>query len=198
MTDGSFPRENDHELVFRAQNGEWEAFDELMLRHQDSIAILMRRFSPAPEVVEDLTQLVFVNAYQSLPGYRPSAPFINWLRTIANRVGYEHWRREGKRIKFVPYHGSEELLADRGETERDKAGERFEALKRVMDKLKPGERQILYMLYVDGMSVEEAAKSMGWNRAMTKMRSYRARMKLRAILKTEKPQFLDEEGMDHG
>lgn len=179
-------RDDDSELVIRAQGGDTEAYDHLMLRHQDTIARQMRRYSSDPTLIEDLTQTVFVNAYQGLQGYRPEAPFAHWLRTIATNVGYEHWRREGRRGKLVSYHGHEELLSDprQMETEADDANkEQFDRLVALMEKLKPSERQVLFLLYVDGASIEEAAKTMGWNRAATKMRAYRARKKLRVILK---------------
>lgn len=181
MSDADAATESDHELVFLAQKGERDAYDRLMLRHQDGVARHMRRFSRKREEVEDLTQTVFVKAYRGLASYKPTAPFANWLTVIANRVGYEHWRREGKRIRAVSYHGNEEMLAEKEEPP-DRSDERFERLAGVMDRLKPAERQILYLLYVDGLSVAEAAGQMGWNQAVTKMRAYRARIKLRKIL----------------
>lgn len=184
--------ESDHDLVLRAQNGDVEAYDQLMLRHQGVIAAQMRRFSPSPEVVEDLTQTAFVEAYQALSGYRPVAPFLNWLRTIASRVGYRYWRQEDRRVKFVPYHGNEEILAGKSPKEDPGVETRFAELVGFMEKLKPTERQILYLIYVDGLSIADAAASMGWNRAATKMRVFRARMKLRSLLKSEDSGYLQE------
>ncbi len=178
--------DDDHELVARVQKGDAMAYDELMLRHQDKIAVHMRRFSSVPEMIEDLTQNVFIGAYRSLGNYEPRAPFISWLRTIANRVGYEHWRTEARRIKCIPLHGRDEILAaeqpEEG-TSLDENEQRLNELMQVMDMLKPAERQTLYLMYVDGLSVAETAATMGWNLAMTKMRAYRARKKLRAIIK---------------
>lgn len=174
--------DDDSILVSRAQAGDAEAYDQLMLRHQGSIARQMRRYAADAAVVEDLTQTVFVNAYQGLQRYRPEAPFTHWLRTIATNVGYEHWRREGKRGKFVPYHEYEDRLPVTHAEDADNT-ERFDKLVALMDNLKPAERQILFLLYVDGNSIEEAARRMGWNRAATKMRAYRARNKLRVILR---------------
>lgn len=176
------PSDDDGELVVRAQHGDADAYDRLMLRYQDAIARQMRRYSQDLTVIEDLTQTVFVNAYQGLGNYRPEAPFAHWLRTIATNVGYDHWRREARRSKFVSYHEHEELLADPA-PEDDDSTERFDKLVGLMQKLKPPERQILFLLYVDGASIETAAKTMGWNQAATKMRAYRARNKLRSILR---------------
>lgn len=176
------PSDDDGELVVRAQQGDADAYDRLMLRHQDAIARQMRRYTQDMAVIEDLTQTVFVNAYQGLANYRPEAPFAHWLRTIATNVGYDYWRREARRNKFVSYHDHEELIADPGPADTENA-ERFDTLVKLMDKLKPSERQILFLLYVDGVSIEEASRTMGWNQAATKMRAYRARNKLRTVLR---------------
>lgn len=177
--------DDDSELVSRAQAGDTEAYDCLMLRHQGAIARQMRRYSSNGAVIEDLTQTVFVNAYQGLEKYRPEAPFAHWLRTIAANVGHEHWRRENRRGRFVSYHDCEELLPEApppDDKERE-SEEQFDTLMRLMEKLKPSERQLLFLLYVDGLSLEETAKRMGCNRVATKMRAYRARIKLRSILR---------------
>ena len=63
-----------------------------------------------------------------------------------------------------------------------------------MSRLKPDERQTLYMLYGDNMSVAEVAGVMGWNVAMTKMRSYRARKKLRRLLAHEADETAKQAG----
>ncbi|MCC8165887.1 MAG: RNA polymerase sigma factor [Planctomycetes bacterium] len=178
-------QEDDHEVIARFQKGDAAAYDELMLRYQDSVAVHMRRFSSVPEVVEDLTQIVVIRAYRSLDNYEPRAPFISWLRTIANRVGYEHWRTEARRIKCIPLHDRDEFPAADHHAENDLTDDnekRYNELMKVMDMLKPAERQTLYLMYVDGLSVAETAATMGWNVAMTKMRAYRARKKLRAIV----------------
>lgn len=175
---------DDYTLVSLAQNGDREAYDQLMLRHQSGIATLMTRFSQDPGVVEELTQTVFVNAYLSLRNYRPHAPFLHWLRVVASRTGYDHWRREYRAAASETF--DENLHADAAIAEDERSERREdceEMLKRVMAKLNPEERQVLFLIYVDGMSVAEAAAVMGWNGAMTKMRCYRAKLKLRKLLK---------------
>lgn len=186
MTEEDPTLDEDSELVCRAQQGDAEAYDHLMLRYQDAIARQMRRYSSNMAVIEDLTQTVFVNAYQGLRGYRPEAPFAHWLRTIAANVGYEHWRRESRQGRVISYHDCEEMLPDASterEVESDDVARRYDALIALMEGLKPPERQILFLLYVDGVGMEEVARRMGWNRAATKMRAYRARIKLRGIIR---------------
>lgn len=158
-----------------------------MLRHQECIALQMRRFSLNVQVIEELTQTVFIKAYMGIDKYKPEAPFLHWLRTIASRTGYEHWRSKYKNEKHVLFeeesHGA---VVDPGVTDDEPWKKNATSvLAHVMSQLKPDDRQALYMIYIDGMNVAEAADCMGWNLSMTKMRAFRAKRKLRKILQAE-------------
>lgn len=167
--------------------GDRTAFDRLMLRHQETIAQQMRRFSTDVAVMEELTQTVFVKAYLAIGKYRPDAPFLHWLRSIASRTGYEHWRGEHKNDRSVRFeehkHGGAADPDAHGESswQIDATG----LLARILPQLSHDDRITLDMLYVDGMSVAEVAECMGWGVSMTKMRSFRTKRKLRKILKAE-------------
>lgn len=179
--------DDDHSLVAQAQQGRRDAFDLLVLRHQETIARQMRRFSTDPNVMEELTQTVFVKAYLNLGNYSAGAPFQHWLRVIASRTGYEHWRKKYRDKNKIPYEEDRHGAVNEPELQPDEPWKNDAALilEHVMQKLRPDERQALYMLHIDDMSVQDVAETMGWNQAMTKMRAYRARKKLRKILEAE-------------
>ena len=56
---------------------------------------------------------------------------------------------------------------------------------KLLERLAPAERLVLTLLYFDECSTQEIAERMGWNRAMVKMRAYRARQKLKTIVEQE-------------
>lgn len=171
--------DEDYYEVIKVKEGDNSAFDILMFRHQETIAKQMRRFSTNLDIIEELTQTVFVNAYKSIDNYEPRAPFLHWLRTIASRVGYNYWRTESKKPNTVQ-------LEDWDQRPEDKVSERAhdpsEVLNMVLSKIPLKERQVLCMMYLDKMSVKEVAETMEWTVAMVKMRSYRSRRKLRKLL----------------
>ncbi len=171
--------DEDYYEVIKVKEGDNSAFDILMFRHQETIAKQMRRFSTNLDIIEELTQTVFVNAYKSIDNYEPRAPFLHWLRTIASRVGYNYWRTELKKPKTVQ-------LEDWDQRPEDNVSERAhdpsEVLNMVLSKIPLKERQVLCMMYLDKMSVKEVAETMEWTVAMVKMRSYRSRKKLRKLL----------------
>lgn len=172
---------DDHALITRVLRGDNEAYDRLIVRHQEAIARQMRRYADSPSMVEELTQTVFVNAYLGLGKFVARAPFEHWLKSIASRVGYDHWRKEYK--KPVRLGAGQDGTTSGTVLDGFVHMETGERLERIMHLLKPADRQTLYLLYVDDMSIAEAAKAMGWSPTVTKMRAYRARKRLRALLR---------------
>ncbi len=171
--------DEDYLEVKKVQEGDNSAFDLLMQKHQTTIGKQMRRFSLDSNIVEELTQTVFITAYQSIENYKPLAPFIHWLRRIASRVGYNFWRDEAKKPSTVRLEDWDRpTYADTISVKPDAA----HLLDLVLKRLPPKERQVLCMMYLDNMNAKDIAQTMGWTVAMVKMRAYRSRKKLRTLL----------------
>ncbi len=182
--------DEDYTEVIKTQGGDNSAFDVLMYRYQDVIARQMRRFSLQQHIIEELTQTVFINAYQSINNYEPKAPFLHWLRTIASRVGYNYWREEAKKPKTVTLEEWDQKPEHSTESDTVNAGE---ILDKVLSNLPPKERQVLCMLHLDNLSIKEIATIMGWTIPMVKMRSYRARKKLKTLFEDQElGELIDE------
>jgi RNA polymerase sigma-70 factor (ECF subfamily) len=161
-------------------NGDDDAYARLVRRCEAPITALMWRFSRDPAVCEELVQEVFVEAYFSLKSYRGDAPFLNWLRTIATRVGYRFWR--GREKRHLPLQDADAATAPGDAPDRAEAGRIVHAL---LARLGRAERLVLTLMYFDGCSTRDIARRMGWSRAMVKMRAYRARKKLKLIAQRE-------------
>lgn len=71
--------------MLRFQRGERAAFDELVQRNVNKIHALIYRFLGGGELVEDITQEVFLRVFRTAPRYQPTAKFSTWLyRIVAN------------------------------------------------------------------------------------------------------------------
>lgn len=161
--------------------GDEVAYARIIDRYQGKVAAQMWRFSRDPLVVEELVQEAFVEAYLSLPKFRGTAPFLHWLRRIATRVGYRHWKqkqRDRRRRDAVEQAGLPDAVppADLAPSE---AGEYLHAL---LEQLPPEDRLVLTLHYFDQLDMNEIAEHMGWTRTLAKVRAHRARKKLRAML----------------
>jgi len=103
------------------------------------------------------------------------------LRKIATRVGYRHWKtaaRDRRHRQVLAGKIPEVLDAPEEHTPSEAA----EYLYTILNTLPPKERLVLTMLYFEGCDTYEIAEHIGWSRTLVKVRAYRARQKLRALL----------------
>ena len=92
------PSASDADLIAAVLRGEREAFRPLMERHQQAVFnYLFRRVGGNVEAARDLTQGVFLKAYQHLAEVDPSQGFTPWLYRIAHNESANHARSRARR-----------------------------------------------------------------------------------------------------
>jgi len=164
------------------RDGNGDRFSRIIARHQDRVAAMMWRFTRNPQAHEELTQEVFVQAWQSLGTYRERAPFVNWLARIATRTGYRYWQQQKRERSRVPLElkGLEDKLADEGVA--PEPTEAAELLYSLLSQLPPRDRLVLTLRYLEDLSVAETARRTGWSSALVKVQTLRARSKLEKLM----------------
>jgi len=75
-------REIDQQLVERAQGGDKQAFDLLVIKYQRRLVRLLSQFIRDSAEVEDIAQETFIKAYKSLSSFRGDSAFYTWLYRI--------------------------------------------------------------------------------------------------------------------
>lgn len=172
----------DSVLVKAALNGDGDAYGAIVDLYQVTIATQMRRFSRDPSLIEELTHDVFVEGYMSLSTYRADSPLIHWLRKVAVRVGYRHWktmsRKSEQSVPLSPIETLEQLVDGTDPGKLDAS----ETLGSLLDLLPVRDRLVLTLIYWDGCSTAEAAELAGWSHTMVKVQAFRARQKLRKLI----------------
>ena len=197
MNDPEIPMRNgsskpsDAEIVRRVIEGEINAFESLVLRYKDHVLEVVKKHVPYDDV-EETAHDVFVRAYQSLSTFKERSSFRQWLSAIAVRACHDFWRkryrsRELPMSSLAEEHQEwlEKVVSNRsGQSFDDKASQREarELLDWALDRLSPGDRMVLELVYLEGLSGKEAADLLGWSVANVKVRSLRARRKLRNLL----------------
>ena len=88
---------NEIELVFRAKNGERNAFSELVCIHAQGVRNLIYRMYGNAQIAEDAAQETFIQAWLHLHSYRSQMSLRNWLYRIAVNAATDMLRKE-KRI----------------------------------------------------------------------------------------------------
>ena len=85
---------DDRDLIACAQQGDRQAFTELVCRHQTAVVGVIYRMCGDAQQAEDAAQEAFVRVWQNLKSYKPQHPFRSWLYRIAVNAALDSLRRE--------------------------------------------------------------------------------------------------------
>jgi len=171
----------ERELVVRAQAGEAAAQEEIVRQYSTMVFRLVSRFFRHREDVEDLAQDVFFKVFTRIDQVRPEENFPGWLRRVTINTCYDELRKTRRRSAAYEIYGPQqeaESVAPEVAPELDGFGAARSALETLDPKLKIP----LILKEVEELSVAEIAKSMGITQTNVKVRLFRARKKLAAIL----------------
>jgi RNA polymerase sigma-70 factor (ECF subfamily) len=150
-------------------------------RHHAQIYRYLRRRTGDADRAEDLAQEVFADAAAALGNgdWRP-ASMLAWLHTIARRRLADEARRRRSAAGGVPL---EDVLEEVPAPEY--GAELARALVDALSALSPGQRQVVAMKLLQGVSFSEIASTLGVTEAAAKMRFQRALAALRRDLERQ-------------
>ena len=162
----------------RARAGDVAAFGALVRRHQERVFRFLHRMLEAREEAMDLSQDVFVKAWQALPGWRPEAAFSTWLLQMARNAALDHLRRR-QVVRFAPLEEGLEVADEApGPEARYASRQRQVQLERALRRLAAEHREILLLREVEGLAYGELASVLGIAEGTVKSRLARARSAL--------------------
>ncbi|WUH93803.1 RNA polymerase sigma factor [Streptomyces sp. NBC_00433] len=160
-----------------------EAFEAFYREHVEAVLRYATRRTRDPHAAADLVAEVFLAAISAAAGYREElGSQIAWLHGIARKVAAAENRRAARAwVAEVRISGRRHLDADdiaRLE-ERIDAEREGRALIERMASLPAGQRAVLELVAVDGLTVAEAATALGINGVAARVRLHRARSALK-------------------
>ena len=150
---------NETELVTRAQNGDRNAFSELVRTHAQGVLNVIYRMCGDMQVAEDAAQETFIQAWLRLPSYRPRASLRNWLYRIAVNKAIDMLRKE-KRI--LPGAVEDLNLTDSrpGPEALAASSERTKMVQEAVLALPEASRAVLVLREYEGLSYQEIADAL--------------------------------------
>ena len=86
--------ETETSLIEQAQNGDRNAFGELVRCHYEGVVQVVYRMCGDTGLAEDATQEAFLRAWVNLPSFQPKSPLRNWLYRIALNAALDVLRRK--------------------------------------------------------------------------------------------------------
>jgi len=173
---------SDESLVKATCAGDNGAFTQLVARHKHRVFGLAAHFIRNSDELDDISQDVFIKAYENLSSFRNDAPFEHWLIKIAVRVCHDalRSRKREKNTTYLDEHALE--IRDYAGEARNEARQAREVLAFALEKLKPDERLVITLLELEQFSVREIAAVTGWSEANVKVRGHRARQALKRVV----------------
>jgi len=178
------------ELMRRYQQGERQAFDQLVRLLGPRIYRYFLHSFSSNTVADDLYQETWMKAHDSRMTHRVGEPVLPWLYGVAKHVGADHRRRFARHRRRVEAGREVNLVlgAAGGHGESATAARKTEAaqlLGLAMVGLPEKLKEALLLIKLEGLSVEEAASIAGATPGAMKVRAHRAyeflRGKIRAL-----------------
>ena len=176
-------------LVKAALQHDDEAARELVRQLYPLVAKMVRayRFRRTPE--EDLSQMIFIKVFQKLSQFSGKVPLEHWVSRIAvntclNQIESEKVRPELRQADLSEEEQAvvENLAVSSEELAPDKRFASRQLVEHLLAALKPAERLVIDLLYLQGRSVAEIKKMTGWSEPLVKIRAFRARHKMKQQL----------------
>ncbi|GJG87367.1 RNA polymerase sigma factor [Gemmatimonadetes bacterium T265] len=164
----------------RAAAGDRRAFERLYRDHVDRVFTLCARMTADRALAEELTQDVFVRAWEKLALFRGESSFATWLHRLAVNVVLNQREADGRRRRhFAPDDDGD--AGERTPTRAAAPGDRMD-LERAIATLPPGARRVFVLHDVEGYKHEEIGTLLGITAGGSKAQLHRARLLLREAL----------------
>ena len=175
-------------LIVKAQRGDVQAFNRLVIIYQDAVYNVAYRVAGEPDLAADATQEAFISAFHNLDSFKGGS-FKAWLMRIVTNACYDEFRRRKRRPlssldeiseinESAPVLSSDEL----GPEAHQQQAELVAAIERCLHDLPDDQRVAAVLCDVEGYDYNEIAEIMSTSLGTVKSRISRARSKLRDCL----------------
>ena len=168
-------------------------FEELYRENSGRIYALCLRMSGDATEAEDLTQDVFIRAWNSLGSFRGDSQLSTWLHKLAVNICLNWLARGGRRGKRNVLLDDVAVLQD---TRRKSPEDRMD-LQRAIATLPPGARAVFVLHDIEGYTHDEIGRELGITSGGSKSQLFKARAKLRRLLAHLVDETRAGNGMSH-
>lgn len=170
----------------RIDAGDERAARELIREMTPFVMKIIHSHLPPLESEHDLAQKIFIKMFQKIGQYAGVVPFQHWLSRIAVNTCLNQIASEKRRPELRWSDLSEqqalvvETLASTGdELNPSEAASSRDLVERLLSHLKPAERLLMTLMYLEGHTVSEIQQLTGWSAPVIKIRAFRARSRMR-------------------
>jgi len=183
--------QSDEDLMARVAEGDEDAFEALVLRHQTSVLNFIYRFIGDKTQAKDLSQEVFLRVWQAAKSYEAKAKFTTWIYRIVSNLCFNELKSARRRRWRQFFRSAEEGGQDIEEKFPDDSPssedllltrERNRQISETLQSLPANQRMAIILKRYDDLSYEEIARIMGCSVSAVESLLVRAKRTLREKL----------------
>src|SRR5580704_17313485 len=183
-------------LIRAAQNGDQEAFEQLVREYDQSVLRVAINILRSPDEARDVYQEAFLKVYRNLDSFRFDCSFHTWLYRIVTNICLDHLRRrkvrkeestavetaDGSTVDRLAQVAQDSPQSDpeRQTWNRELSG----GIARALAGLTPRERTVFELRHYEGLRLRAIGDMIGTTEEAAKNCLFRATQKMRMSLET--------------
>ena len=173
-------------IIKEILNGKTEQYEYFLDRYGQQVFVLVDRIVSCQEDAEELTQDVFLKAFQQLSSFKAESSFSTWIYRIATNLAISAVRKKRNDVLRL----DDSVFANLSETQVDEAleddsEEQMERLQQAMNQLEADERALITLYYLEEKPLAEVAFILGMTEGNAKVKLHRIRKKLYVLIKNQ-------------
>ena len=178
-------KEESH-IIKEILNGKTEQYEYFLDRYGQQVFVLVDRIVSCQEDAEELTQDVFLKAFQQLSSFKAESSFSTWIYRIATNLAISAVRKKRNDVLRL----DDSVFANLSDTQVDEAleddsEEQMERLQQAMNQLEADERALITLYYLEEKPLAEVAFILGMTEGNAKVKLHRIRKKLYVLIKNQ-------------
>ena len=178
-------KEESH-IIKEILNGKTEQYEYFLDRYGQQVCVLVDRIVSCQEDAEELTQDVFLKAFQQLSSFKAESSFSTWIYRIATNLAISAVRKKRNDVLRL----DDSVCANLSDTQveealEDESEEQMERLQQAMNQLEADERALITLYYLEEKPLAEVAFILGMTEGNAKVKLHRIRKKLYVLIKNQ-------------
>ena len=173
-------------IIKEILNGKTEQYEYFLDRYGQQVFVLVDRIVSCQEDAEELTQDVFLKAFQQLSSFKAESTFSTWIYRIAINIAISAVRKKRNDVLRL----DDSVFANLSDTQvdaalEDESEEQMERLQQAMNQLEADERALITLYYLEERPLAEVAFILGLTEGNAKVKLHRIRKKLYVLIKNQ-------------
>ena len=179
-------KKDEAHIIKEILDGKTANYEYFLDRYGQQVFVLIDRIVSCQEDAEELTQDVFLKAFQQLSSFKAESSFSTWIYRIATNVAISAVRKrrdEAIRLDNSVFANLSDTQVD--EALEDESEEQLQRLQRAMENLEPDERALITLYYLEEKPLAEVAFILGLTEGNARVKLHRIRKKLYVFIKSQ-------------